>query len=119
MYNPCEGRYLQSSQEVWSAVEEVVRKVVEEEGLASHQVKGLGFDATCSLVVVGEEEVEDGGRDIVMWMDHRAGEQAETINATKHKVAPFTLPTSHHLPSFWTTWEVQSPWRCSSPSCSG
>ena len=51
----------------------------------------MGFDATCSLVLVGEGDsvvaVEEGGReDIVMWMDHRAKEQAEAINATKHQV---------------------------------
>jgi ribulose kinase len=42
-------------------------------------------------VVVGPEGValpvgEQGEEDIIMWMDHRAGEQADAINATKHEV---------------------------------
>lgn len=86
----------QSSTEIWQAVCECVRKVVVEAGIRSEQVKGLGFDATCSLVVLGAEgqplsvgPSEDAGRNIIVWMDHRAVEQAERINDTQHAVLKF------------------------------
>ena len=76
----------------------------------------MGFDATCSLVLVGEGDSvvveEEGGReDIVMWMDHRAKEQAEAINATKHQVVHHC--TVSRVPplssSCWTMWGEESP----------
>ena len=54
---------------------------------------GIGFDATCSLVVLGAGGVplavgpsDDPARNIIVWMDHRAVRQAERINATGHDV---------------------------------
>ena len=84
----------QSSAEIWDAVCASVREAVTSAGVDPAAVIGLGFDATCSLVVLG-----DGGtplavgsserpeRDIIMWMDHRAVGQAERINALGHEVA--------------------------------
>ncbi|CAF1644794.1 unnamed protein product, partial [Didymodactylos carnosus] len=50
-------------------------------------VKSIGFDATCSLVVLDEkfEPVtvslsENDERNIIMWMDHRAGNETTEIN---------------------------------------
>src|SRR5690606_36223455 len=80
----------QSSNDIWSAVCEAVRGAVAKAGIEPSLVAGIGFDATCSLVVLG-----DGGRplpvgrsgnperNIIVWMDHRAIEQAERINATR------------------------------------
>ena len=40
---------------VWNAVCSTVRRVVEEaESVSKDQVVGIGFDATCSLVLVGQ-----------------------------------------------------------------
>jgi D-ribulokinase len=83
----------QSSTEIWNAVCAIVREAVHAAGVAPDQVIGLGFDATCSLVVLGEggnplavgpSEVAE--RDIIVWMDHRAVAQAERINAMGHDV---------------------------------
>lgn len=83
----------QSSTEIWNAVCEVVREAVAEAGVPAEAVAGLGFDATCSLVVLGPGgsplslgNSGDPERDIIVWMDHRAVEQAERINATGHPV---------------------------------
>ena len=53
-------------------------------------VRGIGYDATCSLVAVGAGgkpvSVDASGapeRDIIMWMDHRALAEATEINATR------------------------------------
>ncbi|MBC2774730.1 FGGY-family carbohydrate kinase [Rhizobium sp. AQ_MP] len=82
----------QSSSEIWDAICAIIREVVQGAGVSPEQVIGLGFDATCSLVVMGEggRPLGLGGgdpfRDIIVWMDHRAVTQAERINAIGHDV---------------------------------
>jgi D-ribulokinase len=83
----------QSSAEIWAAVVASVRDAVAKAGVAPAAVAGIGFDATCSLVVLGEGGVslpvgpsEDPQRDIIVWMDHRAVDQVERINAKGHAV---------------------------------
>ena len=75
--SPAPGHYLQSSREIWSAVCDTVTRVLDQSHVSSHQVKGLGFTGTCSLVVVTEDGsdvglCDDQGFDVIMWMDHRA-----------------------------------------------
>jgi len=83
----------QSSTEIWAAVCAAVREIVATSGVDPASVAGLGFDATCSLVVLGKGggplpvgPSEDPNRDIIVWMDHRAVPQAERINALGHDV---------------------------------
>lgn len=83
----------QSSTEIWAAVCGAVREAVSEAGIDPASVAGLGFDATCSLVVLGDGgsplavgPSEDPQRNIIVWMDHRAVGQAERINAMGHEV---------------------------------
>lgn len=83
----------QSSTEIWTAVCAVIREAVTSAGADPANVVGLGFDATCSLVVLGEGgrplavgPSEEAERDIIVWMDHRAVGQAERINAVGHDV---------------------------------
>ena len=66
------------------------------ENIETSQIKGIGFDATCSLVVLGANHepisVSPTGNDqqnIIMWMDHRAAQETETINKTQHSVLKF------------------------------
>jgi D-ribulokinase len=86
----------QSSEDIWQAVCASVREAVNGAGVAPATIRGIGFDATCSLVVVGEGgaplPVGSSGnveRNIIVWMDHRAIEQADRINATRHKVLDY------------------------------
>ncbi|MCM2473468.1 FGGY-family carbohydrate kinase [Rhizobium sp. CG5] len=83
----------QSSTEIWDAVCAIIREAVASAGVDPADVAGLGFDATCSLVVLGEGgkplavgPSEEPERDIIVWMDHRAIAQAERINAMGHDV---------------------------------
>jgi D-ribulokinase len=83
----------QSSTEIWAAVCASVRDAVTKSGVAPEQIAGIGFDATCSLVVLGKDGAplpvgpsENPERDIIVWMDHRAVDQVERINALGHEV---------------------------------
>ena len=83
----------QSSTEIWAAVCASVREAVATAGVSPQDCAGIGFDATCSLVVLGHGGAplpvgpsEDPERDIIVWMDHRAVDQVERINATGHAV---------------------------------
>jgi D-ribulokinase len=86
----------QSSGEIWNAICDSVKDALSQAAVSPDQVAGIGFDATCSLVVLGEGgkplPVGPSGqaeRDIIVWMDHRAVAQAERINATGHEVLKF------------------------------
>ncbi|EEQ92962.1 FGGY-family pentulose kinase [Brucella intermedia LMG 3301] len=86
----------QSSANIWQAVCESVREAVKTANVDPTDIAGIGYDATCSLVVLGEGgkslavgPSNDPARDIIVWMDHRAVGQAERINATKAKVLDY------------------------------
>lgn len=86
----------QSSDDIWQAVAAAVRGAMAEAAADPGHVAGIGFDATCSLVVLGQggtpRPVGDPAhpeRNIIVWMDHRAVEQAERINATGHRVLDY------------------------------
>jgi len=83
----------QSSNDIWRAVSACVREAVQKAGVSPETVSGIGFDATCSLVVLGTDGQPlpvgpsgDPDRNIIVWMDHRATEQARRINATGETV---------------------------------
>src|SRR4051812_19771537 len=109
----------QSSPEIWAACVASVRAAMAEAALPASAVKGIGFDATCSLVVL------DGGghpltvstsgdprRNVIVWMDHRATAEARLVNDTHDDVLryvgglispemeiPKLLWLKRHLPS--------------------
>ncbi|XP_057189780.1 FGGY carbohydrate kinase domain-containing protein isoform X3 [Triplophysa rosa] len=91
VWEPCADHYEQSSADIWSKCCTAVKKVTR--GIDVDSVRGIGFDATCSLVALDRDfqpvAVNQTGireRNVVMWMDHRAAEQASRITATKHEV---------------------------------
>ncbi|MBN9357166.1 MAG: FGGY-family carbohydrate kinase [Herbaspirillum huttiense] len=87
------GRVEQSSAQIWDAVCHAVRGAIAKAGIDPASVTGIGVDATCSLVVQGAPAgVGDAGhpeRDVIVWMDHRALEQAQRINAGGHAVLSY------------------------------
>ncbi|HWX51425.1 MAG TPA: FGGY-family carbohydrate kinase [Roseomonas sp.] len=91
MWRPAPEHVQQSSEDIWAAVCAAVRAAMA--GLEATRVRGIGFDATCSLVVLDAagrpvSVSPDGApeQDVVVWMDHRAAAQAERINAGGHDV---------------------------------
>lgn len=86
----------QSSANIWHSVSSSVRSAVAQAGVSPQSIAGVGFDATCSLVVLGEGGTslaigpsEESARDIILWMDHRAVAQAERINAQGHSILQY------------------------------
>ncbi|XP_013418272.1 FGGY carbohydrate kinase domain-containing protein [Lingula anatina] len=94
IWEPKPGYYEQSSEDVWAMCCKTVKAVTSK--VNKEEIKGIGFDSTCSLVVLGKDGQPvtaspsgDANRNIVMWMDHRASHQADRINATKHRVLDY------------------------------
>jgi D-ribulokinase len=87
------ARVEQSSAQIWDAVCHAVRAAVATAGIDPASVTGIGVDATCSLVVQGAPagvgDADHPERDVIVWMDHRALEQAQRINAGGHAVLSY------------------------------
>jgi D-ribulokinase len=86
----------QSSDDIWRAVGRAIRGAVWESSVPPSAIAGLGFAATCSLVVVDQQgrplpvgPSEDPARNIIVWMDHRALDQARRINQTRENVLQY------------------------------
>ncbi len=128
----------QSSNEIWRSVCSCVRSAVAAANIPAKSVAGIGFDATCSLVVVGKNGAPiaighsgDEERNVIVWMDHRATDQAKRINATGASVlryvggtispemeTPKLLWLAENLPrAFESAWQFFDltdflTWRC-------
>lgn len=88
----------QSTTDIWRAICICVKKIVAEAKVDPSTIKGMGFDATCSLAVfthdtdepvpvTGPDFVNDGNdRNVILWLDHRPMEETEKINNTKHNL---------------------------------
>ncbi|XP_025048922.1 FGGY carbohydrate kinase domain-containing protein isoform X2 [Alligator sinensis] len=94
IWEPQPDYYEQSSDDIWAACCTVTKKIVC--GIDAERIRGLGFDATCSLVVVDKQfrplAVNYEGehtRNIILWMDHRAASQVARINGTQHSVLSY------------------------------
>lgn len=86
----------QSSDNIWSAACHCVKDALDREKIDPAQVAGISFDATCSLVALDPRgnpvTVSPTGNDehnVIVWMDHRATEQAERINSLNHDVLKY------------------------------
>ncbi|XP_071421152.1 FGGY carbohydrate kinase domain-containing protein isoform X2 [Pithys albifrons albifrons] len=91
VWEPQQDHYEQSSADIWAACCSATKEVVS--GIDPGLIRGIGFDATCSLVVLDKQSQPlavncegENHRNVMMWMDHRAGRQVEHINATQHRV---------------------------------
>ncbi|WVR09762.1 hypothetical protein IAU60_006838 [Kwoniella sp. DSM 27419] len=99
----------QSTTNIWASLATCCKTILSSSGIDPAQVKGIGFDATCSLAVVDrngtpmsisrtgatEEDEDDSnlGREgewnVILWADHRAEEEAEKINSSGEGVLGF------------------------------
>lgn len=111
----------QSSDDIWQTCCKSVRVAVGEAGITPENIRGIGFDATCSLVVLDSQNepltvspTGDDRQNVIAWMDHRAIDQARRINAFGHEVlkyvggiispemeSPKLLWLKENLPATW------------------
>lgn len=111
----------QSSEEIWQAICEVTRKAVAAAGADPGSIRGIGFDATCSLVVrdgagrpVSVSSTGSDEWDTIVWLDHRAVDEAEACTRSGHPVLdhvggvmspemelPKLMWLKRHLPEAW------------------
>ena len=109
------------SEDIWAAVCTAVRMAVAQAVADPKDVVGIGFDATCSLVVRDAHGAQvtvsrdgDDRWDTVVWLDHRALEEADECTRTGHEVlhyaggvmspemeVPKLMWLKRHLPQSW------------------
>jgi D-ribulokinase len=96
MWKEGTDRFEQSGNDIWKAVCHAVKQALALSQVSSSSVIGIGFDATCSLVLVDKngEGVAVGGsgdanRNVIVWMDQRASQEAHAINAQGHDVLKY------------------------------
>ncbi len=70
----------QSSDDIWSAVTSAVREAVEASGLPAEAVRGMGFDATCSLVAL-----DRNARPLVGEPDRCAGTGRDRVDGSSRR----------------------------------
>jgi FGGY-family pentulose kinase len=121
-WRPEEDFVEQSSDDIWAACGTVVRAALKAAGIAASQVAGIGFDATCSLVALDLADrpvtVSPTGADthnVVVWMDHRALQQQQAINATGHDVLRYVggvISVEMETPKLlWLKQNLPDTWR--------
>ncbi|MBS3650295.1 FGGY-family carbohydrate kinase [Pseudaminobacter sp. 19-2017] len=116
---PGEGEH--DSRQIWESVCEAVRAARSQAGVAAEAVRGIAFDATCSLVVRGGDGAQlpvspDGEAhwDTIAWFDHRALREADECSGFEHEVLanaggrmspemqlPKLMWLKRHLPGTW------------------
>ena len=109
------------SEDIWAAACAAVRGALEKSGVAPQAVAGIGFDATCSLVVRGPDgrqvtvsETGEARWDTISWLDHRALAEADECTVSGHRVldhvggvmspemqVPKLMWLKRHLPRSW------------------
>lgn len=96
MWKPAPDYVEQSSEDIWQAVCQATKEALGQSGLAPADIKGIGFDATCSLVALDKSDqpvsISPDGNDnqnVIVWMDHRAMDQTARINELGHDVLKY------------------------------
>lgn len=86
----------QSTTDIWESLCFVVKESIKETRINPKDIVSIGFDATCSLAVLDRDDKpvsvnpdKDDYWNIIMWMDHRAYEEAEFINSKDYNVLKY------------------------------
>ncbi|KAG9945392.1 Pentulose kinase, partial [Aureobasidium melanogenum] len=99
LWQPETGYYEQSTTDIWRCICNSVHRAMNQHGIDGSTIRGIGFDATCSLTVFSNDTDEpisvtgpkfdnaDGNdRNVILWLDHRPVEETDKINATNHNL---------------------------------
>ncbi len=112
----------ESTEDIWQACGSAVRMALEDAGCRPEDVAGIGFDATSSLAAVDAagrpvslSPTGDDRWNVIVWMDHRAEEQARRLNAIPHEVLRYVgggLSPEMELPKLlWVKENLPAIWR--------
>ncbi len=99
LWQPETGYYEQSTTNIWKCICSSIQRALSQHNVDPGTIRGLGFDATCSLAVFSHDTDEpvavtgpkfdnqDGNdRNVILWLDHRPVEETKKINATNHNL---------------------------------
>ncbi|TKA46357.1 hypothetical protein B0A54_02188 [Friedmanniomyces endolithicus] len=99
LWQPETGYYEQSTTNIWRCICSSIHRAMDQHNVDPSSIRGIGFDATCSLAVFSEDTDEpvsvtgprfdnaDGNdRNVILWLDHRPVEETKKINATNHNL---------------------------------
>ncbi|KAF2500252.1 Pentulose kinase [Lophium mytilinum] len=99
LWQPQTGYYEQSTTDIWRCICSSIRRAMDQHNIDGDTIRGIGFDATCSLAVFSEDtdqpvnvtgpnfDNQDGlDRNVILWLDHRPVEETIKINATNHNL---------------------------------
>ena len=109
----------QSTTDIWTKTCAAVKNVLKDSQIDPAAVKGIGFDATCSLAVTdfqgnpvvvtkGDDIGKVGDRNIVLWADHRAEGEANLINSTGSIVLDYVGGTISVCPTPFLVCRIDS-----------
>jgi FGGY-family pentulose kinase len=122
MWKPAPDHVEQSSEDIWEACGVAARRALADAKVSAESVVGVGFDATCSLVLLDAQDkpvsvsvTGEAQQNVIVWMDHRAILQAERINATKHPVLRYVggviSPEMQTPKLLWLEGNMPQAWR--------
>jgi FGGY-family pentulose kinase len=121
LFRPREDFVEQSSEDIWRAAGVAVRRALEGAKGDPESIRGIGFDATCSLVALGERDEpvsmspdDDDVQNVIVWMDHRATDQTARINKAPHEVLRYVgggvSPEMQTPKLLWVKEELPRTW---------
>ncbi len=122
MWKPAPDHVEQSADDIWRACARAVRSALAKAGLSGDAIKGIGFDATCSLVAVDAagrpvslSTTARREQNVIVWMDHRAIPQADRINRLGHAVLRYVggviSPEMQTPKLLWVKENLPAAWR--------
>jgi len=85
----------QSTTDIWRCICIAVQRALSQHNVDPTHIRGIGFDATCSLAVFARDTDEpisvtapsfDTDRNVILWLDHRPVAETDRINATGHSL---------------------------------
>ncbi|PGH00493.1 hypothetical protein AJ79_08184 [Helicocarpus griseus UAMH5409] len=95
LWQPQQGYYEQSTTDIWRCICLSVQRAISQHNINPDSIRGIGFDATCSLTLFSHDNDEpvsvtgpnfDTDRNVILWLDHRPVKETEKINATNHNL---------------------------------
>ncbi|KAI9844273.1 MAG: hypothetical protein M1837_005683 [Sclerophora amabilis] len=95
LWQPQQGYYEQSTNDIWRCICICVQRALNQHSIEPSTIRGIAFDATCSLAVFAHDTDEpvsvtgpnfDNDHNIVLWLDHRPEKETLKINATEHNL---------------------------------